>query len=169
MKNFILFFLIFISIQSCLYSQTSFDLDPLLISNDTAQQIREIDKFKDNINLNINNFQKIEKYKDSLNFRHVYLKDNVLQLIKVQHKVGSIIKNIEWFYLNNQLFYTEANWVDTITNKNINHAICYLYNDHLIAWINNDNKFVNSKSAEFKDYEIKIATYGKALFTEAMK
>lgn len=168
MKILILFILISVS-SAGLFSQTSFTLDPVLISNDTAQQIREIDKFKDNINLNINNFQKIEKYKDSLNFRHVYLKDDVLQLIKVQHKVGSIIKNIEWFYLNNQLFYTEANWVDTITNKNINHAICYLYNDHLIAWINNDRKFVNSKSTEFKDYEIKIVTYGKTLFSEAMK
>ena len=91
-----------LTISQGLFSQTDRDFD-LLISTDSSQQIREIDKFKENIKNSISYFQKVEKYKDSLSYRNIYLKDKVLQLVKVQQKEDGIEKNVVWYFLDGLL------------------------------------------------------------------
>ncbi len=161
--------LISFTISQGLFSQTDKDIDvgfDLLISTDTAQQIREIEKFKENIKNNINNFQKIEKYKDSLSFRNVYFKDKVLQLVKVQQIDNKVEKNVEWYFLDEQMIYAEVIWINIETKQNINHEKCYLNRWQMIAWVNNENKFIDLKSTEFKLRESELVAYGKKMYND---
>ncbi len=111
MKTLIFIILTCLVLTPGVHSQTSDGLDLVLMANDTEQQIRDIDKFRENIKNNISNFRKIEKYKDSLSYREIYVKDNVLLLVKVQQMDNKIEKNVEWYFLNGQLMYSEVKWI----------------------------------------------------------
>jgi hypothetical protein len=151
-----------------LYSQSSEVFNPLLAPNDTAQQIMDIEKIYNNIKNNIDNFQLIEVFRDSMSFRDVYLKDNVLQLVKVQFIENKIEKNVGWYFLDSKLMYAESYWINLETKETVSNSKCYFSNLHMISWINDKIK-IDSGTPEFKARETQLINYSKTLWVSALK
>lgn len=164
--------IVFLTILTSLvftFGVRSQDFDMLLASNDTTQQVKDIDKICQNIKDNYTNYQLIEVFKDSLSYRHVYLKNNVLQLVKVQFLENKIEKNIDWYFLDEKLVCAESIWINTVTKETVSNTKCYFSNLHMIKWINDNNKLMDSKSPEFKQRETQLVSYSKTLWMNAMK
>ena len=168
MKKVFLTILTFLVLTLGVNSQTSAVLNPVLISKDTTQQIKNINKICQNIKNNINSYLKIEIFKDSLSYRNVYLKDNVLQLVKVMYTENNIEKNVDWYFLDEQLICAESIWISLETKKAVDNIKCYFNNLHMIAWID-DNKYIDYKSTEFKARETQLVDYSKRIWVNAMK
>lgn len=162
-----IFLTVLISITICVVSYSQ-NFDILLTSTDTLQQIKDIEKIAQSINNNIKTFQMIELFRDSLSFRDVYVKDNVLQLIKVHFIENKIEKNVDWYFQNEKLIYAESIWINIDTKKTVSHLKCYFNNLHMIAWLN-EGKYVNSNSPEFKTREKQLVDYSKTMWVNAMK
>src|SRR5438045_7079970 len=101
------------------------------------QEIKNIDKYTSDLNINLCAFQKIEKYKEDIESRYVYSKDNEIQLITLKYTENNIEKNVAWYYSKGQLIYSEQTWVDVSTKKILDHQKFYLSDGHLVSWMKN--------------------------------
>lgn len=165
MKTFILTLTTCLFFSTGIYSQL---LDPVIAPIDTSQQIKDIENICENIKGNMDNLARIPVFRDSLSFRDVYLQDNQLQLVKIQHIEENIEKNIEWYFFAEKLIFAESNWISKETGKTVANMKCYFSNSHMIAWIN-DNKYMNSGSEEFRQREKQLINFSKTLWVNAMK
>lgn len=169
MKNLALTIYICICFIAAANSQTAVMIDPKNTSIESAQKMIDISKITESIKSNISTLKKVEIQKDNLGHREAYFKANSLQLIKVNLIDNGIEKNIEWFYSNEKLIFSEAIWSDIASKKTVNKVTCYFDNDHLITWIDFGNKFLDPNSLDFKERDVQMALYGKKLYDEAMK
>ncbi len=154
MKKYLLIILTSFAIIQGVYSQTD------------KQQIANIEKATKEIKSNISNYQKTEKIKDSSGNRYVYKDGNELKLITVYFEDNDANKNVEWYFANGLLIYTQQVWTDRKTNKVVNNEKCYLNSGHLIAWTK-DDKLVDVTSDEFKMVSIDLQAYEKELIAQA--
>jgi len=165
MKNFFLLFFLLFS-QVC-FSQTHENqypfVDLIAIEQDTAATLMNIDKLKDQIKSKIQEYQKIEKFKDNTGSRYLFVKDNQLQMVTVSFKENNIDKNVEWYFSDGQLIYSEQVWKES--DKKINQEKFYLNNNHLIGWLK-DGKKVSKRSSEFQTTEGDLVAYGVKLKNE---
>jgi len=114
-------------------------------------------------------FYEVEKIISEHGNKFVYLKDKELKLITVKAIEPTIEKNIEWYYVNGVLTYSETNWFDIQSKKLVKHEKQYLNNGHLIAWVNPENKLVDNASSEFKNLDAELNAYGVKLKSHALK
>jgi hypothetical protein len=133
------------------------------------QTMLDIDKTINDIKSKISTFQKIEKINTNDGYRFVFLKDKELQLITVRQIEENVEKNVEWYYVNGVLIYAETIWLDSTTKKIVKNEKLYLDSEHLIAWINTENKLVDNNSSEFKTVSTELVAYGIKIKTEALK
>jgi hypothetical protein len=137
-----------------------------IFAQTNKQQITDIDKARQEIRNNIQNFQKIEKVRDSTGSRYVYLKEKELQLITVNYRDKNVDKTVEWYFSNGQLIYSEQVWTEIKSNKTIDNEKFYLSNGHLISWTKEDI-IVDNNSQEFMDVDAQLTTYASKLIEDA--
>lgn len=132
-------------------------------------EIKNIDNSVKDIKDKISTFKKVERInsKDGTDF--VFLQDKELKLITVKALEPETEKNVEWYFINGQLAYSETNWFDTKTKNNIFNEKCYLHNGHLISWTNSRDKTIDPSSSEFKKMGTDLAAYGIKIKDEALK
>ncbi len=169
MKNITITIFVFILLFSGAYSQTAVMVDPKTTSIETAQKMIGINKLTEKTKSNLNNLKKIDIQKDNLGQRVAYFESNSLKIIKVYLTDNGIEKNIEWYYSDEKLIYSEANWEDISTNKIVNTVKCYFDNNHLITWIDFGNKFLDPNTDTFRERDSEMTIYGKKLYDEAIK
>ena len=131
----------------------------------TQQPVREIaviDKIKDEIKNNSNDFKKVEKLKDTTGYRNAYFKGKKLQLISAYYKDTSTIKKVDWYFQKGLLIFSEKLWTDRKTNDTLDYEKYYLSNERLIAWFKFDTP-VERKSVAFKKVDYKMRDYIKDL------
>ena len=116
----------------------------------------------------INSFEKIEKITSGFGVQFVYLKDGDVQIITVTAK-GKVEKQVEWFYKKGVLLYTETNWSDSASLKPLFKEKTYHTNGTMIAWLDNDNSFVDSSSPKFKKLEKEINAYATKIRNDALE
>lgn len=157
MKKKILSLLLVFMFGGTAYSQT----------NETG--ITEIKKTVSEIKSNLYNYQKIHKTLDSINDKYIYLKGKDVQLITIKTTDAGIEKNVAWYYSQGQLIYTEQFWVDLHSKTVFDNETCYLQQGHLIAWVNNENEFMDTHSADFKSLDMKLGSFGQKWKEESLK
>ena len=141
----------------------------VLTAQTVNEQIAEIDRIKVDIKNNLGNYTKIEVFKDSTGYRYVYKQDNTLKLISIAYKdrrnAGKYIyKEVEWYFCNGYLVATEQNWSDFYTKQLMDRQLFYLNDTCAIAWIDFENKKVDTDSEEFKREAAILLKYGQDLF-----
>jgi hypothetical protein len=142
----------------------------LNVNAQTAKEIMlEIDKATIEINSNLKTYNKIEKNISSDNYKNIYFNNKELKLISIKATESSLEKNVDWYYIDGVLTYSETNWLDINTKKTIKHEKQYLKNGHLIAWINSNNNNVENTSSEFRSLETELTTYGEKLKSDIYK
>jgi hypothetical protein len=154
MKNFYLITILFSTLTQGLSGQT------------IGFQLNKIDSLKEKIAIELPTYSKLEKISNKTGLRFIYTKDNELKLIIVFTVDNNIAKNVEWYFSNGELIYSEQKWIDNSTGKIINNEKFYLSDGHLIAWKYTDNNFVEKDSEEFKVMDKKIVNYGELLIKE---
>jgi len=82
---------------------------------------------------------------------------------------GKIEKNVVWYFHEKNLIYTETNWTDSLSGKNLFEERTYHDKNTMIAWINNEGTFVDAVATEFITLERELRAYGKKIFEEALK
>lgn len=143
-----------------------FSLIQGLIGQPDTLQLDKIDSLKINTLKNLPSFTKLVKVNNETGNRIVYLKNNDLKLITVYSKDNNIEKNVEWYFSDGELIYSEQKWIDLTTGKVINNEKIYVSNGHLIACEKTNGKFVDQDSDEFKDLDKRFAEYGEKLEKE---
>lgn len=132
-------------------------------------EIKNIDKFVQDIKDNLSTLKKVEKINSKDGTRFVFLNDKDLKLITVKALEPTTEKNVEWYFIDGQLAYAETNWFDTKTKNNTFNEKCYLHNGHLISWTNSRNKTIDPASAEFKKMDTDLVAYGIKIKDDALK
>lgn len=128
------------------------------------RQISRIDKSRLKIRNNLAGFQKNEqKLNDSTITEYAYAEGKELELVTVYVNDKTIIKNVEWYFLDKHLIYSEQIWTDPSTKNIVDKEKFYLENGHLIAWIKSNNIGVDNTSQAFKQCETKLIAYGEKL------
>lgn len=138
-------------------------------SQTEKEQILKIDKAKLEIINNLNSYQKIEKYKDDISYKYVFLKDKELKLITLKTNDKNIEKRVSWYFVNEQLIFSEQIWINKESNEIINHEKFYTNNGNLIAWIKTDNTTEDTSSENFKYIDKELSAYAVKLQTESLK
>jgi hypothetical protein len=133
------------------------------------QTMLDIDKVATEIKSKLNTYNKIEKNNSVDGYKYVFLNENELKLITVKVIEPNTEKNVDWYYLNGVLTYTETKWFDIKSSKIVKHEKQYLNNGHLIGWVNSDNKLVDNTSSEFKSLEDELNAYGAKLKSDVLK
>jgi len=144
---------------------------PYFISRSAFSQnssIAEIDKTIEQMKNQKDAYEKIEKIKSENAYKYVYFKDNEVQIISINEK-DKIEKNVEWFYLNNNLIYTETNWLNIIGGKKLFTEKTYHVKGNLIAWLKSENTFVDASSTEFKKMDKDLGAYAIKIRNEALE
>ena len=142
----------------------------LNVNAQTVKEIMlEIDKTTIEIKNNLNTYNKIEKNNSSDNYKNIYFNNKELKLISIKATEATLEKNVDWYYVDGVLTYSETNWLNIKTKKTIKHEKQYLKNGHLIAWINSDNNQVENTSSEFRSLETELTTYGEKLKSDIYK
>jgi hypothetical protein len=150
----------------------SFVLIQRVCSQTGETQTSNIDKVRQEIKNNINNYQKIENIQTKTGFRSTYKKGKELKLIVVEVKdsigLGKCLdKKVEWYFSKGYLIYSEQIWTDLEANKIVDHQKLYLDDKHLISWIKNENQSLDINSKEFKETEATLMAYGVTLVENA--
>ena len=144
----------FVTLKTSLFSQK-------ISLGDIDQQVAVLKEGKES-------FEKIEKMNSNIGARFVYIKDEDVQIITVTAK-GKIEKQVEWFYKKGILLYTETNWSDSASLKPLFKEKTYHNNGTMIAWLDNENSFVDSSSPKFKKLEKELNTYAIKIRDEALE
>jgi hypothetical protein len=131
-------------------------------------QIKIIDKQRQEIKSNIGNFNKIVKLEDKTGYKYVFLKGKELQLISVRSIENDIEKNVDWFVVDNKIIYCETLWLNITTKKIVGDDKNYFNNEHMIAWINTEGKFIDHTSDDFKSVDKEVASFFPAWREKAM-
>ncbi len=158
----------FILFANILLTQILFSQDDVMIEN-YPQQMTEIDKVVSAIKSKTATFKKVEKAKTQEASKFIFLKEKELQFITVKQMENGLEKNVEWYFSNGSLIFSETNWIDLISKKVMAHEKQYLKNGTLLCWLDNENKLVDPISPEFKEVDKRIQTYAVKLKDEAMK
>lgn len=135
----------------------------------TNQTITNIDQSIQNIKNELHSYKKVEKINTNEGSRFVFFKDGEIRLITVKSIELNSEKNVEWYYLNGQIVYSETNWFDSKTKNNSYNEKCYFNNGHLIAWLNPQKEFVDNSSDEFKKMDEDLSIYCSKIKHEALK
>lgn len=145
---------------------TSFAITQGIYSQTDKKQIADIEKVTKEIKNNIGKYKKTEELKDSVgNSRYIYKDGNELKLVTIYFQDTDANKNVEWYFTNGQLIYSQQTWTDKKTNKVVDNQKCYLSSGHLITWVKND-KLVDTNSEEFKKVGVDLPVYGTKMFAE---
>lgn len=153
----IITFLTFFSWTLSIYSQTK------------TQTMLDIDKVTNEIKSKLNTYTKTEKNLTESAYKYIFLNDKELKLITVKTIESTIEKNVEWYYVNGVLTYSETNWFDIISKKRVKHEQQYLNNGRLIAWVSPEDKLVDITSLEFRNLDTELNAYGVQLKNDALK
>lgn len=94
--------------------------------------ISSIDRSVQDIKSRMPSFTRVEKIHTKESSRILFFQGKDVQLIRVKTIEQSIEKNVEWYYINGELAYSETNWIDTRSKNKVFHEKCYLYK-HLIS------------------------------------
>jgi len=143
-----------------------FGLTNLFSQNSSIGGIEEI---VSSLKSKLETWEKVEMVNTIETKKYFYYKENDLQLASVQQIEKKIEKNVQWYFLNKQLLYSETNWLDTASGKLLYTEKTYHANGNLIAWLNNESTFVDSNSPEFKNLDKSLNDYSLKLRNEAMK
>lgn len=127
-----------------------------------VQEITSINKIKDEIKSNINDFKKVQKANDTTGYRNAYFKGKKLQLVSAYYRDTSTVKLVDWYFQKGQLIFSEQLWTDVKTKDTLNRERFYLQNERLIAWFKFDQP-VDRKSVAFKKVDSKMRDYIKDL------
>jgi hypothetical protein len=127
------------------------------------QLMLSIDNVRIGIKNNIASLTKVEKFKDSTGYRYAYFKEKDLQLITVYFKDQNIDKNVEWYFSNGKLIYSEQTWINTELGQIVDNEKYYLDDNRLIAWVKTDKSLVDKTSHEFIEVDSKLPVYGEKL------
>jgi hypothetical protein len=117
---------------------------------------------------NLETLQKEEKETSPEGYRHVYYNGDETKMIVVEEN-GKIEKNVAWYFKDKSLIYTETNWTDSATGKNLYREKTYHDKSGMIAWLNTDDTFVRATSDEFKKMNRQLGAEGRKLLEEAKK
>jgi hypothetical protein len=131
------------------------------------EQMITIDKQKTEIKNAINTYRKVVRFKDSLSYKYVYLKNKDLQMVNIWVKTDSLNKDVEWYFVNGKLVYSEQIWKSIKTNKVVDHKQFYLNDDKLFVGIGTNGKRIDPASKEFKEAMEGLAKYAEHLRDEA--
>lgn len=127
-----------------------------------------IDEVVAQIRSGLDNCRKVEKLNSELGYRYFYYCNNAPVAIEVQEN-GRIEKHVSWFFYKNKLIYTETVWTDTIDGKKIHGEKTYHFEEAMIAWLDNENTFVEASTPEFIALDKNLRTYGKKIYFEALE
>jgi hypothetical protein len=112
--------------------------------------------------------RKVEKLNSEQGHRWLYYHKDEPLAIEVQEK-GRIEKNVSWFFFSKKLIYTETVWTDTIDGKKIHVEKTYHFEEAMIAWLDNENTFVEASTPEFIALDKTLRAYGKKIYQDALE
>jgi hypothetical protein len=105
---------------------------------------------------------------DGGNLKSIYYEDSIPRVIMAVEK-GEIEKSVSWFFGNNRLIYSETIWMDTRNGKKLYHEKTYHDKRGLIAWMKNEDGFVDARSHEFRELDKQLTAYSLKLLEEAKR
>ena len=73
---------------------------------------------------------------------------------------------MEWFYQNGILIYSETNWIGTSHNELIKQEKIYTNKNEVLAWLDKENKNVDTTASDYKIVCANIITYGRNLILQ---
>jgi len=112
--------------------------------------------------------RKVEKLNSELGYRYFYYSNNEPLAIEVQEN-GRIEKHVSWFFYKKKLIYTETVWTDTVDGKKIHGEKTYHFEEAMIAWLDNENTFVEASTPEFMALDKNLRAYGRKIYLEALE
>ncbi len=127
-----------------------------------------IDEVVAQIRSGLDTCRKVEKLNSEQGYSYFYYHNNEPLAIEVQEN-GRIEKHVSWFFYKKKLIYTETVWTDTIDGKKIHGEKTYHFEEAMIAWLDNENTFVNASSVEFDALDKSLRAYGKKIYLEALE
>ena len=155
MKNYF-FFLLACFVFTKSFAQT--DSIQIVIINKTKQEIKD----------SVPSYQMLEKATDpSGGYRHAYLKNGTVALTVIYHRDGYIDKNVEWYFSDGKLIYSEQIWTNVKTGEIVDDEKFYLRDGRLFAWIKTNSKFVDKESRQFKNFDSGLEAYAIKLQADA--
>jgi hypothetical protein len=140
----------------------------LSISGVSQNTLALIDEVVEQIRSGLDTCRKVEKLNSEQGFRYFYYSNNVPVAIEVQEK-GRIEKHVSWFFYKEKLIFTETVWMDTLDGKKVHGEKTYHFEEDMIAWLDNENTFVEASSQEFMALDRTLRAYGKKIYMEALE
>jgi|GEM_PF-6451607 len=127
---------------------------------------KEIEIVKAKVNFienELSTYTKIVNQDDSMGLSNSFFKNDEIKKISVQMNEGKIIKQVVWYFENDQLIFSEQKWENQKDKTIVNNEKIYLIDHKLIAWIRTDGKLVKNNSQEFKNMESMSVAYAEGL------
>jgi hypothetical protein len=134
-----------------------FPISLLLAQDNTNNTIVEIERNVFYMKTGIDSFEKVELEKTPNSHKYVYYNKSEPLIISFQ-KREKLEKDMDWYYFDKVLIYTETNWQDTTSGKILYTEKTYHHNGALIAWLNSESTFVDSNTPEYKSLERRLDT-----------
>lgn len=120
--------------------------------------VDSIDFLRSSIDENLPHFKVVKTQKDSMSSVVFTNAQKEIQCVKVYVKADSITRYVQWYYSGNHLIYAEQKWINNITNKVVDHEICYMVNDQLVRVVSNDN-IMDTSSDKFSRINAMLVSY----------
>ncbi len=146
-------------------SQVLLFLSASVVSQNT---VALIDKVVAGMKEDVGAYHKEEIINSEEGYRWIYYKDQEPLVIEVQER-ARILKKVCWYFYQEKLIYTETNWTDSLDGKTIHREKTYHYQEAMIAWLDNENTFVNANSAEYNSLDKALTEYSQKIYREALK
>lgn len=141
----------------------------LLNLHSQNMSIGEIDKHVELTRQHIEELEEVKRFDTDTAKRTLYFKGKELKVVAVRGKSDKIEKSVQWYFHKRSLLYTETNWSDSTTGRQLFTERTYHNNGDLIAWINSENSFVDSSSPEFNKLDRELRAYATQIRDEAEK
>jgi hypothetical protein len=138
-------------------------------STDKAELKAHIEKQAEIIKRDLNSYSKSEMSADSAGYRWHYFKGNELKLVHVKYTRNETEMNVDWYFNNGELIYSESIWTNTQSGKLVQNVKAYLNNGQLFEGESSLIGKIEPGSKEFKEMEDGLKDYAKKLKEEKPK
>lgn len=129
--------------------------------------LEKIDQVVEQIKIELDACRKVEQVRAENAYKCLYYSNALPVAIKVIEN-GRINKQVTWYFYEQKLLFTETLWMDSSDGKIVHHEKTYHYNESMIAWLDNENTFVEASSQEFIALDKALKIYGRTIYQEAL-
>jgi len=127
--------------------------------------ITSIDTLVHQLKNNQENFRQVEKLKSAEGSRTNYYEGAVLRLCVVK-EFDKIEKSVIWIFSDQKILYTETNWRDAATGKQLFQEKTYHDTNGMFAWLSAEHTFEDANSEKFRRLDREIKVYVDKLLEE---